>query len=268
MLTPFRQQLLLRGGRHFSAPDQQGLAVKQLGLQLSQRVCQDINAPALLSGDPGFQPQARGIVNVPADHQCIFAVLAPRRGKTNGDVIDEHTVEYAEQRLQRRLRTLQATTERDEKVGDQRLRRIVASLLFDPRPQALQVSCLQEPQQGFLLFAPDMLSVRIVMVNIANWFNEIIARGAFEGCDFTDVLLFVNHDASKIPLARSRRNNSNSTMQLSVDDIGLFMGANIDYANNSDAHNLYSAVSRGDISGMSFCFQVAEDNWDGLDTDM
>lgn len=106
------------------------------------------------------------------------------------------------------------------------------------------------------------------MVNIANWFNEIIARGAFEGCDFTDVLLFVNHDASKIPLARSRRNNSNSTMQLSVDDIGLFMGANIDYANNSDAHNLYSAVSRGDISGMSFCFQVAEDNWDGLDTDM
>ena len=73
MLTPFRQQLLLRGGRHFSTPDQQGLTVEKLGLKLRQRVRQDIHAPALLGRNPRFQPQAGGIVHVPADHQRIFS---------------------------------------------------------------------------------------------------------------------------------------------------------------------------------------------------
>jgi len=106
------------------------------------------------------------------------------------------------------------------------------------------------------------------MTNIGGWYNEIIARGAFDGCDFDDVLFFVNHDMQKIPLARSRRNNSNSTMQLQVDNIGLSVGADLDVENNSEARQVYSSVDRGDISGMSFCFRVAEDKWDGLDTDM
>ena len=29
----------------------------------------------------------------------------------------------------------------------------------------------------------------------------------------------------------------------------------------------YSSVERGDISGMSFLFSVAEERWEGLDTD-
>jgi len=106
------------------------------------------------------------------------------------------------------------------------------------------------------------------MTNIGEWYNEIIARGAFDGCDFDDVLFFVNHDMQKIPLARSRRNNSNSTMQLQIDTIGLSVGASIDTENNTEARQVYSSVERGDISGMSFCFRVAEDQWDGLDTDM
>jgi uncharacterized protein len=106
------------------------------------------------------------------------------------------------------------------------------------------------------------------MTNIGGWYNEVIARGAFDGCDFDDVLFFINHDMQKVPLARSRRNNSNSTMQLSIDNIGLYISAQLDLENNSEARQVYSSVSRGDISGMSFCFRVADDTWDGLDTDM
>ena len=106
------------------------------------------------------------------------------------------------------------------------------------------------------------------MTSIGGWYNEIIERGAFDGCDFEDVLFFVNHDTSKIPLARSRRNNSNSTMQISVDNIGMFVVANLDTENNQEARQLYSSVDRGDIDGMSFMFRVAEDRWENLDQDV
>lgn len=104
--------------------------------------------------------------------------------------------------------------------------------------------------------------------NICDWFTEIINRNAFDGCDFTDVLFFINHMQNKIPLARSRKNNGNSTMQLSVDNTGLLTQATVDTANNNESKALVSAVSRGDISGMSFCFRVSEDDWKDLDTDM
>jgi len=104
--------------------------------------------------------------------------------------------------------------------------------------------------------------------NIGDWFYEVIERGAFDNCNFDDVLFTANHDVCDIPLARSRRNNSNSTLQLSVDNQGLFIKANLDTVNNSEAKNLYSAVKREDITGMSFIFYVDQVKWDDLDTDM
>lgn len=104
--------------------------------------------------------------------------------------------------------------------------------------------------------------------NIGDWFYEVIERGAFDGCDFDDVLLSTNHDLRKIPLARSRRNNGNSTMQIKTDDKGLYIKATLDIENNSEAKNLYSAVKRGDIDGMSFIFYVEEERWVDLDKDM
>lgn len=103
--------------------------------------------------------------------------------------------------------------------------------------------------------------------NIGGMFDEVIAMDAFTNCDFTDVPLLVNHNDRKIPLARSRRNNGNSTMQLSIDEKGLKMRADLDTVNNTDSKNLYSAVKRGDISGMSFAFHVADAKWENLDTD-
>lgn len=104
--------------------------------------------------------------------------------------------------------------------------------------------------------------------NIGNWFNEIIEPGAFDQTDFDDVLFSTNHDLKKIPLARSRRNNGNSTMQLKVDDIGLYVKAELDVDNNAEAKGLYGSVKRGDIDGMSFIFYVDKEEWEDLDSEM
>lgn len=99
------------------------------------------------------------------------------------------------------------------------------------------------------------------------YFDEIIDRGALDGADLTDVRFLVNHDISKIPLARSRRNNGNSTMQLSVDTEGMFIRVKLDTENNAEAKALYSAVHRGDISGMSFMFSIDGESWENLESD-
>lgn len=105
--------------------------------------------------------------------------------------------------------------------------------------------------------------------NVDNLFWEVIDHNAFADVDsLRDVALFINHDIFKLPIARSRRNNGNSSMTLAVDDVGLAFRARLDVDNNPDAKALYSAVERGDISGMSFAFDVADDDWTELDSDM
>ena len=99
------------------------------------------------------------------------------------------------------------------------------------------------------------------------WFDEIIESGALMNTDLTDVRFLVNHDISKIPLARSRRNNGNSTMFLTVDENGMGIRVTLDTENNTEARALYSAVQRGDISGMSFMFAIRNEEWDDIDSD-
>ncbi len=99
------------------------------------------------------------------------------------------------------------------------------------------------------------------------WYDEVIEQGALDTTDLKDVRFLVNHNTDMIPLARSRNNNENSTMQLSVDDDGMEIRVDLDTENNADARSLYSAVNRGDISGMSFMFTVDKDSWDDVNTD-
>ena len=102
--------------------------------------------------------------------------------------------------------------------------------------------------------------------DIGGMFEEVIEPGALDKTDLTDVRFLVNHDLSKIPLARSRRNNGNSTMQLTVDTEGMAIRTVLDTENNAEAKSLYSAVQRGDITGMSFLFSVDEERWDNLES--
>ena len=100
------------------------------------------------------------------------------------------------------------------------------------------------------------------------WYDEIIADGALDETDLRDVRFLVNHNTDMIPLARSRNNNVNSTMQLEVvPGSGLAIRVNLDTENNAEARSLYSAVERGDLSGMSFMFSVDKDSWEDIDTD-
>ena len=99
------------------------------------------------------------------------------------------------------------------------------------------------------------------------WYSEIIEAGALDNTDLKDIPLLVNHDDDMIPVARSRNNNENSTMQFVVTDSGMEIRADLDTENNMDSRALYSAAKRKDISGMSFAFTVDEDRWEDVDTD-
>lgn len=99
------------------------------------------------------------------------------------------------------------------------------------------------------------------------WYDESISPDALKDTDLKDVRFLINHNTDMIPLARSRNNNTNSTMQLSVSENGMDIRVDLDTENNAEAKSLYSAVSRGDISGMSFMFTVDEDRWDDLDSE-
>ena len=100
------------------------------------------------------------------------------------------------------------------------------------------------------------------------WYDEIIKDGALADTDLRDVRFLVNHNTDMIPLARSRNNNTNSTMQMTVvPEAGMDIRVDIDTENNAEAKSLYSAVSRGDISGMSFMFSVDGEEWEDIDSD-
>lgn len=97
--------------------------------------------------------------------------------------------------------------------------------------------------------------------------DEIIAKGALDNADLKDVRFLINHNTDMIPLARSRNNNENSTMQMKVEEDGMTIRVDLDIENNTEAKNLYSAVERGDLDGMSFMFTVDGDTWEDLESE-
>lgn len=103
--------------------------------------------------------------------------------------------------------------------------------------------------------------------DIGGMFAEVIDKGALDKADLKDVRFCVNHDLSKIPLARSRNNNENSTMQMTVDSEGMYIRVKLDTENNKDAAALYSAINREDITGISFAFTIDGFEWENLESD-
>ena len=99
------------------------------------------------------------------------------------------------------------------------------------------------------------------------WCQETISRDALKNTDLKDVRFLVGHNTSMIPLARSRNNNENSTMQLMITESGMDIRVDLDTENNAEAKALYSAVKRGDMTGMSFMFVVDKDSWEDIESD-
>lgn len=107
-----------------------------------------------------------------------------------------------------------------------------------------------------------------VKTTIGGYFTEEIRKDAFIEESMRDVVFLLNHDYNKIALARSRRNNTNSTLKLSSDEKGLYFRASLDVKNNPAAAELYSAVKRGDINQMSVGMIISGQEWLRLDSDL
>ena len=139
---------------------------------------------------------------------------------------------------------------------------------YERRSYDFEIRAQENEDEGIVI-----LSGRPIVYNSRTnlgYFDEIIEQGALDGTDLTDVRFLINHDTSRIPSARSRRNNGNSTMQFSVDNEGMRIDwVKLDVKNNEQSRALASAVMRGDITGMSFMFILDEDGyeWQNLETD-
>ena len=121
----------------------------------------------------------------------------------------------------------------------------------------------KEDRKGQLTGTPIVFNQATDM----GWYEETIDKDALKETDLKDVMFLVGHDFSSIPLARSRNNNENSTMQMSITDEGMNIRVDLDIEGNPRAAELYSAVKRGDITGRSFAFIVDKDAWDDIDTE-
>lgn len=87
-------------------------------------------------------------------------------------------------------------------------------------------------------------------------FTEVIARGALDGADLSDVPFRYNHNDTWLVIARTR----NKSLELTVDDKGLFIRAVlIDTQTNRD---IYKSIQAGLLDKMSFSFTTEKDEWD------
>lgn len=86
--------------------------------------------------------------------------------------------------------------------------------------------------------------------------TETIRPSALDGVSLDGVILDINHDGAGVPLARSPK-----TLKLTVSEQGLEFEAELPETDQGRA--VYEAVKRGDLSEMSFAFDVAEDRIDG-----
>lgn len=82
-------------------------------------------------------------------------------------------------------------------------------------------------------------------------YYEVIARGAFDGCDLSDVIFNYNHSGKVV--ARLR----NKTLSLDINDAGVDIFA--DLSGTEAGRALYEEILGGYIDKMSFSFSIAEE---------
>ena len=134
----------------------------------------------------------------------------------------------------------------------------IRSLTFEVRAE-------ENEQHGAHLVGMPIVYEQVIQYG---WRRETINKGAVDAnTDLKDVKFLIGHNVNMVPLARSRNNNENSTMQLKRFEKGLEIRVDLDTENNQDAKKLYSAVKRGDITGMSFMFTVNKSMWEDEDSE-
>jgi HK97 family phage major capsid protein len=82
-------------------------------------------------------------------------------------------------------------------------------------------------------------------------YTEVISPAALDGLDMDGIALTISHDNTAVPLARTPK-----TLILTVTDKGLEMKAEL--PDTEQGRAAYEAVRRGDLSKMSFAFDIGE----------
>lgn len=103
-------------------------------------------------------------------------------------------------------------------------------------------------------YASKFDSPTVLWEDGANQYKEQICRGAFDSCKMDDVIFNYNH-SGKV-MARTR----NRTLQLRVDDKGLFIRARLD--GTEEGRRLYEEIQGGYIDRMSFAFTISDEEYD------
>ncbi|NLD47496.1 MAG: HK97 family phage prohead protease [Clostridiaceae bacterium] len=84
-------------------------------------------------------------------------------------------------------------------------------------------------------------------------YKEVIAPGALDGVDLSDVVLVIDHEGK--PAARTK----NSTLKLEVRNDGLYIEA--DLSKNATGRELHEDIKNGFYQSMSFAFTVETDEY-------
>ena len=133
------------------------------------------------------------------------------------------------------------------------------------RTMTFEIRAEQDEKHGAHLVGMPVVYGQVIQYG---WRREVIDAGAIDMLtDLKDVRFLIGHNTMMVPLARSRNNNENSTMQLKPVENGMEIRVDLDIENNQDAKTLYSAVKRGDITGMSFMFTVDKSVWEEENSD-
>ena len=105
----------------------------------------------------------------------------------------------------------------------------------ETRAFSFEVRAEQNEQHGtFITGTPIVFN----QATDLGWCEETISERALEGTDLKDVRFLIGHNTGMIPLARSRNNNENSTMQMTVTDRGMEIRVDLDTENNAEARAL------------------------------
>lgn len=184
----------------------------------------DLDSPAANPNDPNY-PSA-GVVAM-----LLWGAPANRRGA-------ERAKAYAEGVVAR----LEAEEERNRKMTQRETRDFEAG--FEVR----------ESENG-MTFYGYAAKFNSRSENLGG-FYEVIEPGAFGRSlkSRNDVKLLVNHDTGRV-LASSR----SKTLRLYEDSVGLRVEA--DLPNTTDGRDMAELLKRGDLSSMSFGFNVIKDAW-------
>lgn len=112
----------------------------------------------------------------------------------------------------------------------------------------------QTPELWVEGYAVKFNSPTVLFELSGNEYSEQIAKDAFTDCKMDDVIFNYNHGGKVI--ARTR----NKTLQVAVDDTGLFIRARLD--GTEEGKTLHDEISKGYIDRMSFRFSIAAEAYD------